>query len=80
MARTQRAIIDDSTFVFEYEPDFSLPVQEDYIISGNLTIWGVGLITFGPPTQVQKDWIADPYRLSRLTGFRLASRTDLLLS
>ena len=36
------------------------PPEEDYYELDGYTIWGVGLITFGPPTAAQKAWIANP--------------------
>ena len=47
------------------------PPEDDYYITadGNYTIWGVGLITFGPPTEAQQDWIADPANYSDLSTF-----------
>jgi Ca2+-binding RTX toxin-like protein len=45
------------------------PPEQDYYISGNYTIWGVGLITFGPPTVDQQAWIANPTNYSDLSSF-----------
>src|SRR4029453_4867526 len=46
------------------------PEQDYYTTEDDLyTIWGIGLITFGPPTQEQKDWIADPNNYSDLSTF-----------
>jgi Ca2+-binding RTX toxin-like protein len=47
------------------------PPELDYYTTedGLYTIWGVGLITFGEPTQAQKDWIADPAHYSDLSTF-----------
>ena len=39
------------------------PPQDDYYEMGNYTIWGVGLITFGPHTAAQQAWIANPDNL-----------------
>jgi Ca2+-binding RTX toxin-like protein len=38
------------------------PPEDDYYVTadGKYTIWGVGLITFGPQTVAQQGWIADP--------------------
>jgi predicted dienelactone hydrolase len=30
------------------------PPPEDYYVWGDVTIWGIGLITFGPPTAEQQ--------------------------
>src|SRR3954452_21965569 len=46
------------------------PAQDYYTTEDGLyTIWGVGLITYGAPTQAQKDWIADPSHYSNLSTF-----------
>src|SRR5215210_931475 len=36
------------------------PPEQDYYELDGYTIWGVGLITFGPPTLPQQNWIASP--------------------
>jgi len=51
------------------DPDPADPAQNDYYEMGNLTIWGVGLITFGSPTTAQQDWIADGTHYSNLSTF-----------
>ena len=45
------------------------PPEQDYYIDGNYTIWGVGLVTFGPPTAAQQAWIANPANYSNLSTF-----------
>lgn len=47
------------------------PPEQDYYVTvdGKYTIWGVGLITFGSPTDAQQDWIADPTNYSDLSDF-----------
>jgi Ca2+-binding RTX toxin-like protein len=47
------------------------PPEDDYYVTadGKYTIWGVGLITFGPQTSDQQDWIADPANYSDLSTF-----------
>ena len=47
------------------------PPEDDYYVTtdGKYTIWGVGLITFGPPTAAQQAWIADPANYSDLSTF-----------
>ena len=47
-----------------YSDDPPDPPEQDYFVSGNYTIWGVGLITFGPPTAAQQAWLANPANLS----------------
>ncbi|MEO6255204.1 MAG: calcium-binding protein [Sphingomicrobium sp.] len=43
--------------------------DQDYYIEGNYTIWGVGLVTFGPPTAAQQAWIADSSNYGSLADF-----------
>jgi Ca2+-binding RTX toxin-like protein len=45
------------------------PPQEDYYVWGDVTIWGIGLITFGPPTAEQQAWLADPANYANLHSF-----------
>ena len=60
MPRTQRGTIDFLAGYTIIDPLPGDPREEDYYVLGDLTIWGVGLITFGPPTAAQQAWIADP--------------------
>ncbi len=71
MPRTTRTPIDllSGYGVVASEGD---PPETDYYISGNYTIWGSGLVTFGPPTASQQAWFADPANLtdaSKLSTF-----------
>src|SRR5215208_4236427 len=62
MPRIPRGQIDLlATYTFIDPPDPPDPPEQDYYTTddGLYTIWGIGLITFGSPTQAQKDWIAD---------------------
>jgi Ca2+-binding RTX toxin-like protein len=64
MPRTTRGPIDFLSGYTIIDPAPGDPPQNDYFISDNYTIWGVGLVTFGPPTQPQQDWIANPANLA----------------
>lgn len=59
MSRTQRGTIDYLAGYTLIDPRPEDPPEEDYYVLGDLTIWGVGLITFGLPTAQQQAWIAD---------------------
>ena len=72
MPRTPRGPIDllvNYTVVDAADPPD--PPELDYYHSedGKITIWGVGLITFGAPTAAQQSWIADPGNYSNLSSF-----------
>lgn len=72
MPRTPRGQINllaTYTFIDPAEPPD--PPEQDYYTTddGLYTIWGIGLITFGEPTQAQKDWIADADNYSNLSTF-----------
>ena len=69
MPRTQRGTIDHLGGYTILDRNSADPVEEDYYVSSGLTVWGIGLITFGPPTQAQKDWIADPANYADLSTF-----------
>ncbi|WP_028970345.1 calcium-binding protein [Sphingomonas sp. URHD0057] len=60
-----------ATYTFIPPADPPDPPEQDYYTTedGLYTIWGVGLITYGAPTQAQKDWIADPSHYSNLSTF-----------
>jgi hypothetical protein len=63
MPRTPRGPIDLLVAYTIIDPaDPPDPPEQDYYLTadGKYTIWGVGLITFGPPTAAQQAWIADP--------------------
>lgn len=69
MPRTPRGQIDQLDNYTILDPPSLLdppqppdPPEEDYYVTadGKYTIWGVGLITFGPPTTDQQTWIANP--------------------
>jgi Ca2+-binding RTX toxin-like protein len=71
MPRTTRMPIDllSGYGVVEWEGD---PPESDYYTSGNYTVWGSGLVTFGPPTASQIAWFSDPNNLtdaSKLSTF-----------
>src|SRR5215208_296596 len=69
MPRTQGGPIDHLggyTILDNWSAD---PPEEDYYVLGNLTIWGVGLITFGPPTIEQQAWMANLANNSDLSTF-----------
>ena len=72
MPRTPRGQINllaSYTFIDPADPPD--PPEQDYYTTedGLYTIWGIGLITFGPATQAEKDWIADPNHYSDLSTF-----------
>jgi Ca2+-binding RTX toxin-like protein len=70
MPRTARGPIDllvNYTIIDPADPPE--PPEQDYYIDGNYTIWGIGLVTFGPPTAAQQAWIADPANYSDLSTF-----------
>ena len=72
MPRTPRGQINLlATYTFIEPADPPDPPEQDYYTTddGLYTIWGVGLITFGQPTQAQKDWIADQTNYSDLSTF-----------
>src|SRR5580765_8715991 len=69
MPRTQRGPIDLLTGYTVIDPSPGDPAQDDYYVMGNLTIWGVGLITFGAPTAAQQLWLADGTNYSDLSTF-----------
>ena len=60
-----------ATYTFIPPADPPDPPELDYYTTddGLYTIWGIGLITFGPPTQDQQDWIAVPAQYSDLSTF-----------
>jgi Ca2+-binding RTX toxin-like protein len=60
-----------ATYTFIPPADPPDPPAQDYYTTedGLYTIWGIGLITFGAPTQAQQDWIADPTHYSNLSTF-----------
>jgi Ca2+-binding RTX toxin-like protein len=69
MPRTQRGPIDHLggyTILDNWSGD---PPEEDYYVVDNLTIWGVGLITFGPPTIEQQAWMANLANNADLSTF-----------
>ncbi len=72
MPRTPRGQINLlATYTFIDPADPPDPPQLDYYTTedGLYTVWGIGLITFGSPTQAQKDWIANPDNYSHLSTF-----------
>ena len=71
MPRTTRTPIDLLSGYGLVEPEGD-PPESDYYISGDYTIWGSGLVTFGPPTASQIAWFSDPANLtdaSKLSTF-----------
>ena len=69
MARTQRGVID---LLFDYtilDIQGETPPEEDFYETNGYTIWGVGLITSGPPTDAQKAWMANIANNSDLSTF-----------
>ena len=69
MPRIPQGPIDQLAGYTIIDPDPNDPAEMDYYEMGNLTYWGVGLITFGPPTAAQQDWIADGANYSDLSTF-----------
>ena len=69
MPRIPQAPIDLLAGYKFIDPDPSDPAEMDYYEMGNLTIWGVGLVTFGPPTPAQQAWIADGAHYADLSTF-----------
>jgi Ca2+-binding RTX toxin-like protein len=69
MPRIPRGPIDVLAGYTIIDPDASGLPEQDYFVSGNYTIWGIGLITFGPPTAAQQAWIANPANYSDLSTF-----------
>jgi Ca2+-binding RTX toxin-like protein len=72
MPRTSRGPIDLLVTYTVIDPaDPPDPPELDYWVTedGKYTIWGVGLITYGPPTAAQQAWIADPNNYSNLSTF-----------
>src|SRR3954469_3169899 len=69
MPRIPRGPIDFLSGFTIIDPDPTDAAQDDYYQLGNYTIWGVGLITFGPPTVAQQTWIADGTNYSHLSTF-----------
>src|SRR3954454_434268 len=59
MPRTKSPPIDLLSGYVTIDPVVGDPAEQDYYQMGNLTIWGVGLVTFGPPTAAQQAWVAD---------------------
>src|SRR5690349_13070071 len=51
------------------DPDPNDSPGHDYYVMGNVTFWGVGLFTFGPPTDAQIAWIDNPANYSDLSTF-----------
>src|SRR5207237_10454462 len=51
------------------DPDPNDSVENDYYQMGDLTIWGVGLVTFGPPTVAQQTWLANGGNYATLSTF-----------
>jgi Ca2+-binding RTX toxin-like protein len=75
MPRTTRTPIDLLSGYGLVEPEGD-PPESDYYISGDYTIWGSGLVTFGPPTASQIAWFSDPANLtdaSKLSTFPIDS-------
>jgi Ca2+-binding RTX toxin-like protein len=72
MPRTSRGQIDQLagyTIIESGDPEADPPIppdppQDDYYEVDGYTIWGVGLITFGPPTAEQRAWLADSNNLN----------------
>ena len=99
MPRTSRGQIDQLvgyTIIDAGDPDAEPPIppdppENDYYEIDGYTIWGVGLITFGPPTPAQQAWMAnsanlsDPSKLSTFPsdwvsfGFPIAPNTSFTL-
>ena len=69
MARTQRGPIDFLSGYTLIDPTEGDPPQEDYYVLGAYTIWGAGLITFGPPTAEQQAWMENLASNSDLSTF-----------
>ena len=72
MPRTPRGQINLlATYTFIDPSDPPDPPGQDYYTTEDhlYTIWGIGLITFGLPTQAQIDWVADPSHYSNLSTF-----------
>ncbi len=77
MARTKRGVIDNLggyTILDSTGDPPELDYYEEYYNSGNpayvsITIWGLGFISFGPPTDAQKAYVAALTTGSTLTGF-----------
>ena len=69
MPRTTRGPIDLLSGFTVTDPVDGTTAQDDYYEMGNLTIWGVGLITFGAPTDAQLNWIANGANYANLATF-----------
>jgi Ca2+-binding RTX toxin-like protein len=69
MPRIPRGPIDVLSGYTIIDPDTSGLPEQDYFTTGNYTIWGIGLITFGPPTAAQQAWIADSANYANLSTF-----------
>ena len=69
MTRTQRGTIDELAGYTIYDPAPGALPQDDYFLYGNYTVWGVGLITFGPPTAQQVAWMTTIASNSNLATF-----------
>ena len=77
MARTKRGVIDNLAGYTILDSTGDLPqfdYYEEYFNSGNpaytsITIWGRGFISFGPPTEAQRNYVAALTTGSTLAGF-----------